>query len=106
MPILPVHYTDFKSLLKTLLSPPGGNRPTTMNEAPDVEQARRQELDHRHRHRQQQQFRGGEGTNSITCQQHPIMLTITKAAAVILNVPQNPSRHEVLPDLYPFATDL
>lgn len=66
MSILPVHFRDFKSLLKTLSSPSGDNRSTTMNEMPDVEQAQRQELGHRHR--QQQHCGGGEGTKSIICQ--------------------------------------
>lgn len=103
---LPVHYKDFKSLLKTLLSPSGDNHSTTMNETPDIEQARHPELGHRYR--QQQQCRGDEGTNSITCQQHAILLTITKVAIAILNLhlPQNPSRRVVLPDLYPLVIDL
>jgi hypothetical protein len=83
MSTLPVHYTDFKSLLKALLRSSADNRPTTMNETTDVEQAHHQEFDHRHS--QQQQRRGDEGTNSITGLRHPIMLTITKVAAAILN---------------------
>lgn len=104
MSALPVHYTNFKCLLKTLLSPAGDNRSTTMNETIDVEQARHPELVQCHHHRQQ--CRGDEGINSITSQQHPIILTITKVAAAILNLylPQNPSRHVVLPDLYPFCS--
>ncbi|PTB42119.1 uncharacterized protein TrAFT101_008778 [Trichoderma asperellum] len=59
MSALPVPVRDFTSLMKTLFSPSGDNRSATMNETPDVEQARHQELDHGHC--QQQQCRGDEG---------------------------------------------
>ncbi|EHK41692.1 hypothetical protein TRIATDRAFT_312234 [Trichoderma atroviride IMI 206040] len=62
MSTLPVHYKDFKSLLKTLLSSSDDSRSTTMNEAPDIEQARHPELGRCHH--QQQQCRGDEGRGS------------------------------------------
>jgi len=104
MSTLPVPVRDFTSLMKTLFSPSGDNRSATMNETPDVEQARHQELDHGHC--QQQQCRGDEGTENIICQRHPIMLKTTKVAAVMLLLLQNPSPLAVLPDLYPAQVDL
>ncbi|PON24034.1 hypothetical protein TGAM01_v207045 [Trichoderma gamsii] len=62
MSALPIHYTNFKCLLKTLLSPPGDNHSTKMNETPDVEQARNPELGQCHH--QRQQCRGDEGRSS------------------------------------------